>query len=236
MPPTLELATGTLQEALLAQKLGADRVELCAALTTGGVTPAPGTFLAAREALQIPLFVMVLAQEAVFDPHPDDFKAMLADIKWFVANGADGLVFTVTRPDNSLCPDRNRQLIEAADGLPCTCHRAFDTTPDWPAALGLVEKLGFARLLTAGHAPSLDHNQGQGIATLAQIAAAKSPALTLLPGGGLRPSNVAAAIAAARSNEAHFSLRGPTTHTGYAGTPIQSLVPERIAEIRAALP
>ncbi|MCA0361697.1 MAG: copper homeostasis protein CutC [Armatimonadetes bacterium] len=231
MAVVLEASCGTVEEARLALAHGIDRVEICAALSTQGVTPSPGAFLSVRESTDGPVFAMILGAENGFTPCEDEFQAMLRDARWFAQNGADGLVFGLLNDDFSVDLDRNARLIEASQGLPCTFHRAFDLTPDALVALAQIGDLGFARLLTSGHAPDVS----KGIEGLAMLRANLPEGLALLPGGGVRAENAVSVLKASGASELHFSLRAakPATKPGAAAE--WTLHPERVAAVRNAL-
>ena len=231
MAVILEASCGTVEEAKLALAHEIDRVEICAALSTQGVTPSPGAFLSVRESTTGPVFAMILGAENGFTPAEDEFQAMLRDAAWFAENGADGLVFGLLREDFTVDSERNARLLEASRGLPCTFHRAFDLTPDAHAALETIGTLGFARLLTSGHAADVS----QGISGLAMLKANMPDGLALLPGGGVRAENAADVLAASGANELHFSLRASRAVTRRGAAAEWSLHPERIAAVRSAL-
>ena len=224
----LEISCGSIEETLLAAQYGADRVEICHALSTGGVTPSPGFFQIVKNQLTIPIFVMIAQPEANFVANPHDFEAMLTDAAWFAANGADGLVFGCITEQNQLDIPRNKALLEAANGLPCTFHRAFDVIPNPTETAESLANLGFARILTSGHPESID----QGITLIQTLIQNKS--IGILPGGGVRPEN-AKALQQAGATELHFSIRAVSQKTGYLGYPLPTLYPERISRMREAL-
>jgi copper homeostasis protein len=224
----LEISCGSIEQAILAAEYGADRVELCAALSTGGVTPSLGAFKYLKSQINIPIFVMIAQPEANFRPPEKDFNAMIEDIKIFTENGADGFVFGCITSDNQLDIPRNQAMISASNGLPCTFHRAFDNIPNPQTTAQQLKELGFRRILTSGHAPSAD----QGISLIKDLIQHNS--IQILPGGGVRPEN-AVAIQNVGATELHFSITKSGTKTGYLGYPLPDLCPERITQTRSAL-
>lgn len=224
----LEVSCGSVEEAILAAHYGADRVEICHALSTGGVTPSPGFFKTLRQKISIPIFVMIAQPEANFIANDHDFNAMLADAAWFAENGADGLVFGCITNENQIDIPRNQALINAANGLPCTFHRAFDMILDPLSTAKSLTHLGFTRILTSGCSTTVDHGL-EVIETLIQ-----SQNIQILPGGGVR-AGIALALQSVGATELHFSIRGKSLRTGYLGYPLPTLEPDRITKIREAL-
>lgn len=223
----LEVSCGSVEEAVLAAKAGADRLEICHALSTGGVTPSLGFWESVRESVSIPVFVMVAQPEADFVVNPADFRAMARDVAHFSKAGADGFVFGCLLPDGELDVESNRRLVEAAEGKPCTFHRAFDTLPNPLQTATQLAEIGFARILTAGHAP----DAGQGVPLIAKLIALGL--IGILPGGGVRPEN-APRLQHAGAKELHFSIRAGTKRAGYLDYPLPKIDPERVTAIRLA--
>lgn len=225
----IEVSCGTVEEALLAAEFGADRVEICAALSTGGVTPSPSTFLTIKKLIQIPIFVMVLQPEADFTPNEPDFQAMLDDVEWFAGNGADGFCFGCLDLERRIDETRNRELISRARRLPATFHRVFDDSPRTPEDLALLDDIGFARILTSGCKTNVEN----GMSGLQDLLST-SP-VPILAGGGVRESN-AKALQDLGIEEIHFSLRaGQIDRRGYQGAILPKIDPERITRVRQAL-
>ncbi len=228
-PMILEVAVGSLAEAVLAISHGADRIELCHALSTGGVTPSPGSFLHLRNLTDLPIFVMLTSPEADFNPTDPDFDAMIHDAVWFAENGADGLVFGCITETGEIDQARNLTLIEAANGLPCTFHRAFDTLPgDQIENAQHLASLGFRRILTSGSPTNVD----EGTQTLKKLF--QQTDIQILPGGGVRPEN-AKTLQSLGATELHFSIRTSGNRQGYLGYPLPEFIPSRITQIREAL-
>jgi len=225
----IEVSCGTVEEALLAAEFGADRIEICAALSTGGVTPSPSTFLTIKKLVKIPVFVMVLQPEADFTPNEPDFQAMLDDVEWFAGNGADGFCFGCLDLAGQIDETRNRELISRARRLPATFHRVFDESPRAQEALELLQDIGFARILTSGCKTNVEN----GMPGLKELLAT-SP-IPILAGGGVRESN-AKVLRDLGIEEIHFSLRaGQIDRRGYQGAALPKVDPDRITRVRQAL-
>lgn len=224
----LEVSCGSVEEAVLAAQAGADRVEVCHALSTGGVTPSPGFFGKVRDAVSIPVFVMIAQPEADFVGNARDLHAMAQDVAFFARAGADGFVFGCLSPAGGLDLAANQRLIAAASGKPCTFHRAFDTLPDPLTTAKILAELGFSRILTSGGSP----DAGQGAKVIGDLI--RQGGIGILPGGGVRPEN-AATLKEAGATELHFSIRTGVRAEGYLGYPLPKIDAERVKAIRQAI-
>ena len=130
MNVALEICVGTIGGALAARRGGADRIELCAALSEGGITPSEGLIAAALEIEGIKKNVIIRPRSGDFLYDKDEQRVMLADIRTAVRLGADGIVAGALLPDGGIDTEFLRRCLDAADGLPFTFHRAFDLCSD----------------------------------------------------------------------------------------------------------
>ncbi|KAK8399041.1 hypothetical protein O3P69_004256 [Scylla paramamosain] len=117
--------------------------------------------------------------------------------------GADGLVFGALNMDGTLNQDLSKQFIQAAGGLPCTFHRAFDLVQDPLGELENVIQLGYQRILTSGGKPTAL----EGWDTLKQLTTAAGGRITIMAGAGVKSSNVADIIQRTGVTECHASAK-----------------------------
>ena len=130
---------------------GADRVELCAALSIGGLTPSHG-LMAAAAAFEVPCYPMIRPRAGDFVFTVAEVEVMRADIRTARALGLPGVVLGASRPDGTLDEAVLRVLLTESAGLDVTLHRAIDLAPDKAAAVDTAIALGFRRILTSGGA------------------------------------------------------------------------------------
>lgn len=180
----VEICVTSADAAKIAEQAGADRLELCAELAVGGITPSPGLLQAVRDAVQIPVHVLIRPRSGDFTYTEATFAQMLADIAYCRKLGFEGIVTGCLKSDNQLDHDRMRLLAEATGELHLTFHRAFDRIPDWKQALLDLQSLGVQTLLTSGHARSAE----EGLPRLQALV--KSAKCGIMPGGGIRLSNL----------------------------------------------
>jgi copper homeostasis protein len=144
----LEVAASSAASAFAAQAGGAGRVELCASLDEGGVTPSHGTIVLARKQLAIPLYVLIRPRAGDFVYEDAELAATLDDIAHCRSLGCDGVVVGALTPDGEVDRDACARFVEAANDMGVTFHRAFDLVADKAAALESLIDLGFERVLT----------------------------------------------------------------------------------------
>ena len=164
---------------------GADRIELCAALSGGGVTPSAG-FMQRAAAYGLPVSVMIRPRAGDFVFTRDEADVMKRDIDAARAAGLSGVVLGASLGDGSLDIPLLEELRRHADGLDLTLHRAIDVVPDMDEALEAAIALGFPRILTSGGARSAL----EGMETLARLSERAASRIVIMPGAGVRPQIV----------------------------------------------
>jgi copper homeostasis protein len=190
----LEIAVQDVAGAVLTAELGADRLELCAALAaTGGLTPSTGLLDAVVAALpsRVGVHVLVRPRAGSFVYTADELDVQVRDVRAAVRSGAAGVVVGALTPTGSVDRAAVSALVEAADGREVTFHRALDTVPLLDTALDDLVALGVVRVLTSGGATaSID-----GVARLASTLALADGRLQVMAGGGVRPGDIPALVA-----------------------------------------
>jgi copper homeostasis protein len=182
----LEIACFNLNSALIAQENGADRVELCDGFEVGGTTPNFEIVKQARENLTIDLYVMIRPRGGNFVYTDEEFQQMQSDILALKALKVDGFVFGILKENNAVNLEQNKILVDLAKPLPCTFHRAFDEVGNAFEALEQVISCGFKTILTSGQA----QNVTEGMNRLTELVAKANDRIIIMPGGGLRSSNI----------------------------------------------
>ncbi|WP_348797711.1 copper homeostasis protein CutC [Flavobacterium adhaerens] len=182
----LEIACFTLESAIIAQQYGADRVELCDNMSEGGTTPNFEIAQKVRAELRIKMNVMIRPRGGNFVYNDIEFEQMKADILKFKKINVDGFVFGILNEDNSFAIERNKELVELARPIPCTFHRAFDVIYDVYESLEKVINCGFTTILTSGQTNDVI----DGIEVLKTLTEKAKGRIVIMPGGGLRSSNI----------------------------------------------
>jgi copper homeostasis protein len=188
-----------------AKAAGADRVELCADLLEGGITPSCGMIRQAKTIVGIDLNVMIRPRGGDFLFDDDEFAAMRSDIEIAKAEGADGVVIGLLTAAGEVDVARTRELISLARPLSTTFHRAFDMTPEPFRAIEMLVELGVDRVLTSGQEASvLD-----GLPLIVELIERAGNRIVVMPGGGISKRNVDRVVAAAKPREIHFAALEP---------------------------
>ena len=159
---------------------GADRIELCSALSVGGLTPSPG-LMAMAAGCGLPVMAMIRPRTGDFVYSDAEVAVMLADIRAVRSAGLTGVVLGASLPDGRLDAAVLSALMAAARGLDTTLHRAVDLCPDVDQAVELAVGLGFRRILSSGGAlRAVD-----GVGRLAAMMQAARGRLVVMPGSGV---------------------------------------------------
>ena len=120
---TLEICTGSIESVKAARKGGAQRVELCAALAEGGVTPSIGLMREARKVEGISMNVLIRPRGGDFLYTDDEIRIMEEDIREAHKAGADGVVIGCLTKEGDIDMSACRRLIEAAQGMSARCRQ-----------------------------------------------------------------------------------------------------------------
>ena len=197
----IEIACFNLESALIAQKAGADRVELCADMSVGGTTPTIEMIKQARENLTIDLYVMIRPRGGNFVYSEAELEQMKLEIETIKKLGVNGFVFGILNEDKTIHIEQNKALVELAKPFPCTFHRAFDEVLDYKQALEEVISCGFSTILTSGTFP----NVMEGKEVLQQLVIQANNRIKIMPGGGLRSTNISELNEIVNANWYHSS-------------------------------
>lgn len=199
-----EVCANSVESCLAAQEGGAHRVELCAGIPEGGTTPSYGDIALARELLtKTALHVIIRPRGGDFLYSRLEQRIMLADIDNARRAGADGVVFGCLTPQGDVDLPLMHRLMEAAQGMSVTFHRAFDVCRSPQEALEEIIGLGCHRILTSGQQATAE----QGIPLLKQLQEQADGRIILLAGCGVNETNIARIARETGICEFHFSAR-----------------------------
>ena len=182
----LEIACFNLESALIAQENGADRVELCAEINVGGTTPNIEIIKKTKENLSIDVYVMIRPRGGNFVYSKEEFQQMKSEIEAIKKLNINGFVFGILNEVSAINIEQNTELVNLAKPIPCTFHRAFDEVDNYKLALEDVISCGFKTVLTSGTFP----NVMEGKEVLKELVLQANNRITIMPGGGLRSTNI----------------------------------------------
>lgn len=145
-----EKCIGSFLEALEAQELGAERIELCDNLSEGGTTPSYGTIKMVVKKLNIPAFVIIRPRGGDFYYTPEEIEIMKEDIKICKELGVKGVVIGALNRDNTINYDAIKEMIDLAKPMSITFHKAIDELENPVTEVKKLANLGVNRILTSG--------------------------------------------------------------------------------------
>lgn len=186
-PSILEVCVDSLDSALIAEKAGALRIELCANIIIGGTTPSYALLEAVKEKISIPFHVLVRPRFGDFCYSASEVAIMVRDIEKICALGADGIVIGCLSQNGDLDIVAMKKLINATrqstqQDISLTLHRAFDMCKDAEKALDQAESIGINTILTSGQKEACY----EGRTLLAKLVQ-QSKSAVIMAGGGLKP-------------------------------------------------
>lgn len=198
-----EVCSDSVECAIAAEKFGAKRIELCAALSIGGLTPSFGLIQECVKKSNVEVHVIIRPREGDFNYNSLEIEVMKLDIKAAKKAGATGVVFGVLNENNEIS-DSNEDLIKLSKdlGLEVTFHRAFDFVLDYHIAIKKIINIGFDRLLTSG----LQSTAIEGISVIENLQIAHGEKIQIMAGSGINASN-AVQIAKIGVQNLHFTAR-----------------------------
>ncbi|MBX3097040.1 MAG: copper homeostasis protein CutC [Fimbriimonadaceae bacterium] len=197
----VEIVCCSVDDAIAAERGGADRIELCAALGQGGLTPSPGLFRSVKAHCSLPVMAMVRPRSGGFCYTEYEFDSMLRDLDWLLEEGADGIVTGCLLESGHLDVARNKQLKGTAGNTPVVAHRCFDVVQDQNGAMEALIDVGFCRILTSGRRnTALD-----GANQIRKNIEDADGRIEILPGGGIRPENVREIVRLTGATQVHLA-------------------------------
>jgi copper homeostasis protein len=222
-PYLLEISAGSVDDCIIAETGGADRVELNSALAVGGLTSSLGALIEVKERTALPVMAMVRPRPGGFCYGDVEFATMQRDINLLLAHGADGIVFGVLHADGAIDVERNRHLISQVQSTarsiqhPCEVifHRAFDVVPDPLRAMEQLIDLGVDRIMTSGQ----EANAYYGSETIARLCENARGRIEILPAGGVNRFTVHDILKHTGCRQIHASLSGLRTDASTAARP-----------------
>lgn len=199
----LEVCAFNLQSSVIAERVGAKRVELCENPADGGTTPSYGTIKQTREKISIALYPIIRPRGGNFLYDEEEFAIIKQDILLCKQLGCDGISTGVHLQNGEIDTERLKRIVEWAYPMGVTCHRVFDATPNPFKALEEIIDCGCERVLTSGQKTAAP----DAIDILAELVQRADGRIIIMPGAGVRSSNIEALIKGTGATEFHTSAR-----------------------------
>ena len=201
----LEIIATSVEDAVQAQTGGASSLEVVKNLAVGGLTPPLALIQAVRDAVRIPLRIIIRPHASSFVYSEADVEQILIDIEALKRSGANGIVFGALHPDNTVNLTLTTQIARAAFPMEMTFHRAIDVCRNSPSALPALTGI-IQRLLTSG----LTDNVWDGRSIIGSWVEQYGSQFTIACGGGIRIEQLAEIVRTTHAPEYHLGSAAQT--------------------------
>ena len=201
MAVTIEVCVDNIESLITAQQAGADRIELCSALSLGGITPNAGFVQKALDLSNVPVYAMIRPRAGDFVFSTAEIDIMISDIKFFKLLGIDGVVIGALTANGDIDEVALSRLMCAARDIGVTFHRAFDLCRNPQQALETLINAGCERVLTSGQQASAE----QGKALIQELVKQADKRINIMPGAGINAGNAAMLVDDTAVIELHLS-------------------------------
>ena len=181
-----EACVETLDEAILAEKNGANRIELCSRLDLDGLTPDRKLIKAVIDSLSIPVKIMIRPRGGDFVYHDQELDLMKDEILYCKDVNASGVVFGALKEDKTINLKKTKILSDTATGLEITFHKAIDQVISVFTELDRLKSIhSVSNILTSGAAD----NAIKGSDMLKEIINRYKGRLTIIVAGRITKEN-----------------------------------------------
>lgn len=181
----VEICANSFESALIAEKGGAHRIELCTQLSVGGLTPSRQLIEKVITELNIPVHVLIRPRKGDFCYSEGELNTMISDIEFCNKLGCQGVVSGVLTSENTINIFAIKRLINASAGMDFTFHRAFDCTDNAFEALEDLKTLKIKRILSSGQKSTAF----EGLSLLKEINHLSQSKIEIMPGSGINLKN-----------------------------------------------
>ncbi len=237
----IEIAVTDYLSAAAAVKGGADRIELCTALSEGGLTPSYGLIKKCLHDFDITVFPIIRPRAGDFLYTDDEFDIIKDDVLLCKQLGCQGVVTGFLLPDGNIDKERIKVITQIAYPMQVTFHRAFDRCRDPFEGMEDIIDTGCHRILTSGQKIKAIEET----ALIKQLIDAAKGRIIIMPGSGVRKENIKELAEKTGATEFHSSLKSlhiskmQFIHPAFAGLEeeysITAIEPEEVKALRKAL-
>lgn len=207
----LEVCAGSLEDAIVASEAGADRIELNSGLQLGGLTPSAGLVREVLAAVSIPVIAMVRPRPGGFCYCEPDWKTLLADADWLLAEGVHGLAFGVLDEKSNIDVGRCKELVKKCSGAELVFHRAFDLVNDWRVSLQQLIDCGIRRVMTSGQWETAI----EGASEIREMIEVAKGRIEILPASGINKQFIPSLIEQTGATQLHGTFSSGIDDPGY---------------------
>ncbi len=199
----VEVCVDSIESAIVAEKAGANRIELCSSLAEGGLTPSHGLIALTKEKLSIPIMAMIRPRAGDFHYSELEFEVMKRDIIYCKEAGVEGVVFGILSKEANVDKERTKHLVELAYPMQVCFHRAIDMTKNYIEAFEDILECGCTRILTSGK----ENKAVLGLENIAKIQEKAKGRIEIMAGSGVSAENAKEIYLKTKINHFHLSAK-----------------------------
>jgi copper homeostasis protein len=199
----LEICCYSVDSAIKAEKSGAGRIELCDNYSEGGTTPSYGAIQQTIKKLDIPVNVIVRPRGGDFLYSNIEYDIIKEDVLQIKNLHANGIVIGFLKSDGEIDIDRTKEIVNLANPMEVTFHRAFDMCKDPLLALEQLKEIGIKRILTSG----CKNTAIEGIDPLVELRKLADNKIIIMPGSGVNEYNLEELMSKTGAVEFHSSAK-----------------------------
>jgi copper homeostasis protein len=195
-----ELCAASIEAIKLAKEKNFDRIELCQDLEQGGLTPSYG-LIEYAQAYGIETHVLIRPRPGGFFYNEDELEVIIREVINCKRSGVKGIVIGALSETGEIDKNVLAEIMEKANGMEVTFHRAFDDSIDWQRSLDVLMDFGVSRVLSSG----MSSNAEIGMPILKQMVKRASGNIQIMAGGGVNSSNIQRIVKEVGPHAIHFS-------------------------------
>lgn len=197
----LECCVDSVESAINAAKGGASRLELCSNLVIGGTTPDVALVKEIRKYTDIRIHALIRPRFGDFCYTEHEMEIMKMQVRALKEAGVEGVVIGVLDEEGNLNLSAMKALMEVAEGMSVTLHRAFDMCRDPYQALEEAITLGVNTILTSGQKQSA----WEGRKLLAELIEKADGRIDIMAGAGIGAEVIKKLIPEIKGTSYHMS-------------------------------
>ena len=182
-----EACVGSVEQAMIAEKRKADRVELCSRLDLDGLTPDRKIIERTMNLLSIPVKVMIRPKSGNFIYSNQDIIKMESEIEFCKEIGVSEVVFGMLNENSQIDIELTTAIARKAAPMDITFHKAIDHTADIKTELDKLSDIKeITSILTSGGKDSALEGQDMIKDMISQY----SPRFNIISAGGITDINI----------------------------------------------
>ena len=215
----IEVCASSVQDCIVAQNEGADRIEFISASYLGGLTPTTTVIdMAIENGVKIPIMAMVRPRGGGFCYSEIEKEQMFREARELLKHGAKGIVFGFLNEDRKIEWDETRKMIELCKSYEAESvfHRAFDCSDEPEYNIQRLIESGCTRVLTSG----LGANVEKGAELLKLLQEKFGNRIEILAGAGISTENIESIIKKTAVTQVHGTFKKYVVDQTTTGTDV----------------